>query len=501
LIDQASDGGIACAVSKEGKMTATRLALAATSTDTLLSYALYVDPDPLQVNAAATLTLVVSNGSRQAITCSSIRVTLPAGTNAKDLIPSAAAVETQVPPNWSAAAAGGVITLTPSGDAGTIKGESVTFVVVTKTNGEPGTATVTIDETASSPSQPSDTRTTTIPVAKFPIQFRLSDLIVTDPSDHDVPAGGAATLMWTGQGDLVSYTMEYQPADDEGSLVSETVGSTGPYTTKVPLTRSGSVTFTLTASLKVPGQDQPLIVPRQQTVSVETLSLDVIVGPPTVGVNGLVKLHWDAPNADHCTLEDGTPLPPSGTRYFVLRNTRKFTVTAIGLGDLKQQQFTVTVDPNIKPTENGYVVAGNTGKQGCGGRSCSDDRPPCHPTSGEQGQRGGDAILRRQLPPLDTIHDRPARVLPIAVTGGRGGPGGDGGARWTMGGQDHDRQPQGPGGSGGDAILDVTLDARNEPAAQYIIQQLSAGAPGDGGGASAGNVSATIDGSPVIMPA
>ena len=145
----------------------------------------------------------------------------------------------------------------------------------------------------------------------------------------------------------------------------------------------------------------------------------------------------------------------SGTRYFVLRNTRKFTVTAIGLGDPKQQQFTVTVDPNIKPTENGYVVAGNTGGQGGPGRSCNDERPthpPCYPTRGKQGQRGGDGILRQRLPPLDTIHDRPARVLPIAITGGRGGPGGDGGHRETMWGEEHDQQPQGPGGMGADAI-------------------------------------------------
>jgi hypothetical protein len=484
-------------------MTAARLTLAATTADTLLSYALYVDPDPLQVSAAARLTLVVSNGSRAAITCQNIQVTLPAGTAAKDLIPGGAAIETQVPDGWSAAAAGGVVTLTPSGDAGTIEGQGISFVIATTTNGEPGTATVTIAETASSQSQPSATHTATIPVPKFPTKFRLSDLIVTDPKNDDVPAGGSATLMWTGQGDGVTYTMEYQPADDAGSLVSETVGNVGPYTSKVPLTRSGSVTFTLTASLSIPGQDHPLVVARQQTVTVETLSLHVVVEPPTVGVNGLVRLAWDAPNATQCTLEDGTELRPlpKGRCYFTLKQTRRFTITAAGAGTQQQDQKTVMVDPNITPNSEGYTRSGVQGGPGDPGRVSQGESGFPRPTAGGPGRRGEDGILRGPLPPLDSM-EAPARVIPIAIAGGRGGPGGPGGSSFTIAGQPFNQQPDGPGGPGGNAVLDVTLDATNEPAAQYIVQIAPGpgGDPGDRAPAGPpGSISATIDGWPLII--
>jgi hypothetical protein len=477
-------------------MSTGSLPLQPTSSDTLLTYALFLEPDPLQVDAAAILTLVVSNSSRQAITCSSIQVTLPVGTNAKDLIVSGATIETIVPKDWSAGSAGGVITLTPSGNAGKIEGAGLTFVIATTTNGQPGTAPVTIGETASAPSQPSKTRTATIAVTKFPAQFRLGDLIVTTPQNHDVPEGDTATLMWSGQGSGVTYTMAYQPTDN-GAPVNDGVGSTGPYTSK-PLTRAGSVTFTLTASVTVPGQDQPLIVQRQQTVSIiEALSLDVDVVPPVVGVNGLVRLRWSARNADYCLLDDGTQVPASGMRYFILRKLRIFNVTAVAGSKVKTVQRAADVDAAIKPTVGGYSAEGGPGGPGYPGIVCdANSGSGCTPTAGSSGDPGWPAVLRGRWPAL--ANTRAAPVIPVVVTGGRGGDGGPGGWR-ESGGTRTDVQASGYGGPGGNATLDVTLDGSGE-AAQYIIQ-ISAGQPGDGGGGKPGNVSATIDGVPVTLPA
>jgi hypothetical protein len=469
-------------------------ALHALTTDTLLTYALFVDPDPLQVNGSCILTLVVSNSTRAPITCGAIRLTLPVGTNAKDLIPSGVGIETQRPPDWSAGQDGGVITLTPSGDAGTIKGDSVTFVIATSINGEPGTATMTIDETASSPAQPTPAeRTATIALPKFPIQFRLSELTT---QDHDVAYGGSAMLMWTGAGEKVTYSLEYQPADD-GVPVTRNVSNVGPCTAK-NLTRSGSVIFTLTASVTVPGQDEPLIAQRQQIVTMETVSLSCVFEPPAVGFNGLMRLTWKAPNADRCTLEDGTRLPRSGTRYFIMRTTRQFTVTAFaGDSAIQQIQHTLDVEPDIKPNSDGYTITGVQGTQGDPGTSSDGESGFPRPTAGRPGGPGADGVLRQRLPRLDTTR-APARVVPIVITGGRGGPGGAGGGQFLISGQEVNIKPNGAGGPGGDAILDVTLDAPGEPPAQYIIQ-LVPGAGGDGGGGAPGSAKAVIDGWPVIM--
>jgi hypothetical protein len=478
-------------------------ALHALVTDTLLTYALFVDPDPLQVNGSCILTLVVSNSTRAPITCGAIRLTLPVGTNAKDLIPSGVGIETQRPPDWSAGQDGGVITLTPSGDAGTIKGDSVTFVIATSINGEPGTATMTIDETASSPAQPTPAeRTATIALPKFPIQFRLSELTT---QDHDVAYGGSAMLMWTGAGEKVIYTLEYQPADD-GVPVTANVCNVGPYTAQ-NLTRSGSVIFTLTASVTVPGQDEPLIAQRERTVAIETLSLSLAVAPPTVGMNGLARLRWRAPNADHCTLEDGTVLPASGVWYVVVPRTHVFTVTAYGrAGDSTQDQRTVMVDPAIVPTEAGHVITGSVGDQGARGKYWPRD---WNATPGDPGARGGDAVFTGPIPPLD-LTVKPARVIPVVITGGSGGVGGRGGETIGTHGQPVGLgQRGGNGGEGGNAVVDVTFDSSAGAPAQYIVTVTAgpggaAGAGGDpsgagGGPGSPGSVSITIDGQ-VVSP-
>jgi hypothetical protein len=285
-------------------MSPTRLALAATTADTLLSYALYIEPNPLQVDTKAVLTLVVSNSSRHDIACKKLQVTLPVGTNARDLIVSGKGIETQVPKDWSASSDGnGVVTLTPKGDAGTFKGQSVSFIIATKTNHEPGTATVRIDETASSPSQPSATRSTTIPVPKFPTQFQLGDLSATPT---EVPFGGYTSLMWRGASWTVgtppktvtvpTYNLQYP------GTKSFEVPAVGPY--KAKNLKILPAVFTLTVSLAVPGQDAPMTVQRQVTVT-ETPKLhisDFTASKTTLSGDDKLVLKWETQLATSLTL-------------------------------------------------------------------------------------------------------------------------------------------------------------------------------------------------------
>src|SRR3954464_4882267 len=92
--------------------------------DTLLSYALLTDPDPLQAGASgAILTLVISNSGNAIVTVSSLVVTFLAGSNAKDLVPTPGAggsIPPQAPTGWGLNNESGSITLTPSGSAGQI---------------------------------------------------------------------------------------------------------------------------------------------------------------------------------------------------------------------------------------------------------------------------------------------------------------------------------------------------------------------------------------------
>lgn len=440
--------------------------------DTLLSYVMLTSPDPLQASAKnSSLTLVVSNPGGRIVTVTSLVVTLPVGTNAKDLTADATGVQTQPAAGWQAVNAAGTITLTPTG-TGEIGPDGVTFVFASITvNDQAGLCAITIDETASSPSHAAEDRTATVGLPKFPTQFQVGDL---QAQPLDVPSGGSTTLMWTGT--PATYTLQYQPAD-EGEPVSVTVGNAGPYTA-TKLTRSGQVTFTLVVQVPVPGFDHPLTVQRQVSASVETLSLAVQAEPPSVGVNGLARLGWQTSNAASCVLSV-TPDPtgasgavdPGGPLYFVLAQTTSFTLTATDAsGKQLEEQRTVTVDPHIVPTAAGYVLTGATGAPGM---DCPASFGPPDPYAGGcialPGWPGGDALLRGTLPPVGSG----GSVLPITVTGGTGGSGGN---VWQAG----VYGVGAVGGNGGNAGIDVCFSASAGEPVQYIVT-VAGGAPGPGG--------------------
>ena len=447
---------------------------AAEPSDTLLSYALFTSPDPLQVSVKnAVLTLVVSNPGGRMVTVTSLVVTLPVGTNAKDLTADATGVQTELPAGWQAANGGdGTITFTPTG-TGTVGPDGLTFVLAAiSVNAQVGLCTVTIDENASSPSQPAGDRTASIGLPKFPTQFQVGDL-QADPLD--VPSGGSTTLMWTGTGAPATYTLQYQPAD-EGPPVSRTVESMGPYTAP-ELTRAGQVTFTLIVQVPVPGLDAPLTVQRQAIVSMETLSIQFTAQPPTVGVNGLSRLEWTANNAVSCTLDPGGPVATSGVRYVVLPQTGVFTLTAQdAAGNTQEAQCTVTVDPTIVWT---LPQQGAFGMDGLPGAPWGlYDGAGASLGNGGPGGDGEPGILSCTLPrPGD---DR-SRVVRIVVVGGQGGGGGD-----SMN-MNYVLPPNAPipvggvGGNGGDAVIDVRFDPTGPPHAVHGGRGTGPGRPGRAG--------------------
>ncbi|HYW11885.1 MAG TPA: hypothetical protein VE871_08010 [Longimicrobium sp.] len=438
---------------------------------TLLSYVMLTSPDPLQASAAnAILTLVVSNPGGQTVTATSLVVTLPVGTNAKDLTADATGVQTQPAAGWEAVNAAGTITLTPTG-TGEIGAHGLTFVFASiGVNAQVGLCTVTILETASSGGRTAQGRTASLPIPKFPAQFQVGDL-QADPLS--VASGGSTTLMWAGTGTQATYTLQYQPAD-EGDPVSVAVGNTGPYT--VPdLTRAGQVTFTLIVQVTVPGLDTPLVVQRQASVSMETLSIQFTAQPPTVGVDGLARLQWTANNAVSCTLDPGGPVATSGVSYVVLPQTGVFTLTARdAAGNTREAQCTVTVDPTIVWTLPQIGVFGGEGQPGAPYGTFLLNGAPFG--NGGPGGNGGPAILSSTLPrPGD---DR-TRVVRIVVIGGQGGVGGDSMNMNYVVPPNTPIPAGGVGGNGGDAVIDVRFDPDGPPT-QYTVSAV-AGQGGQGG--------------------
>jgi hypothetical protein len=221
----------------------------------LLEYALLTAPTPLQAGSSATLTLAISNGSRQTVTVTSIVIALPIGTNAKDLAANAA-FQSSASSGWNVAQNGGVLTLTPAG-SGVVTTDGVVVTIANiAVNGQPGTTNIAIQETAAAGGGSPVTSSTSLPAAKFPAQFSLSDLVAT-PSE--VPFGGSSSLMWTGtQVEGAKYTLQYPGSRPIG------VTNVGPYPAN-NLTIFPAV-FTLGVSIAVPGQDQPVIAQRQATV-------------------------------------------------------------------------------------------------------------------------------------------------------------------------------------------------------------------------------------------
>jgi hypothetical protein len=292
---------------------------------TLLDYEILPSPNPLQAGAGGTLTLVVSNGGHALVTCTRISLTLAVGTNAKDLVASADGITSHVPSGWGVDGSAGAFTLTPlTPGEGQIGPAGLSFVFAgLAVNTQVGTTAVTINEMASTPSQPPMERTGTIALPKFPAKFTLSRL-TADPLE--VSAGDSATLSWSGS-ELATYQLEFN-AGNGPQIVP--VGNAGPYAAK-DLTRYPEVVFTLVVSYTVPGQDQPVVAQRQASVQVDA-ALPMVTSFAGSAAGGGIALRWASRNADACSM-NALPqlLKPSGSTGSLPLDRIHYTVVAESL--------------------------------------------------------------------------------------------------------------------------------------------------------------------------
>jgi hypothetical protein len=323
----------------------------------LLQYALTTLPSPLQAGIPGNLTLTISNGGRQLVTVTSIVITLPVGTNAKDLT-AGTGFQTVAPSGWNLAPSGGVLTLTPEAGTGPIGADAVTILIASvAVNEQPGTANLFIDETAALGGGSPVESTMSLPVAKFPIQFWLSDLVATPTQ---VAFGGSCSLMWNGtQADQATYTLSY--LGSAGS-VSVPVGNLGPYqATNLTIF---PVTFSLTVSLIVPGQDQPVVVQKQANVDEipQVAITQFLCSQQTIaGAQPPPTLQWQVQLASSVTLSLADAQGPiSGTPVDVT-NFSSCTVTANGtvpfvISDPSGNQIGTLMPPNPIPASLSFVL-------------------------------------------------------------------------------------------------------------------------------------------------
>jgi hypothetical protein len=457
----------------------------------LLTYELLTTPQPLEAGGQAQLTLGVSYAGDDLVSCQSIQLTLPVGTDATDLIDGSSTPSVQPATGWKGSASGGVITLTAPEGGSDITSDGLAFTIMTTANGQVGTATLALTENTSDNGGMIQQRSSSFTVDKFPVGFSLSEL-QTVPFDtgQNVLYGQPAMLQWMATGEGVACTLQYVPADGAPmvNVPVPNVSPAGGFQTE-PLTSSTGVNFTLTAKVKVLGREDPMIVQQHCPVTVQGMSISASVVPPEVGVNGLVLLSWNALNADHCQFEDGTVLPVTGSRYMTVTQSHVYTVTAIGGGRAIPAQAAVTVKSSILPTEAGHVIQGAAGSNGANAyyyHPRSTEGFPVYVPPGN-GSPGGDADFAGPLPPLDTTGSA-TRVIPISLTGGQGGSGGNG-----------DGQADGQGGNGGNVSLTATFDPTQSPPAQYIVTLVPGGAGGGIPGSPGTIVTATFAGEPLNL--
>ncbi|HEY0319609.1 MAG TPA: hypothetical protein VGC66_01430 [Pyrinomonadaceae bacterium] len=329
--------------------------------DTLLSYAVSSNPDPIQVSpqtddpSPATLMIVVSNDTHQLIDCQSISFSFLKGTNAKDFFSDDTGIGTSHSDGWSINQSGALFTATPDTAAdGQVGADGLSFVISNiKVNEQPGTTDMTITEVTTS-----NTGTLDIPLAKFPANFTVGDL---NASSLSVAQGGSTTLSWSGSSGA-TYTLQYGDTVVNETKDGQPLPATGSY--EVDDLQDDPTIFYLVVTYQPPGGDAPLVTQRDcpVTVLVESVALAHFKATPAViyGTNNNVPvtLSWEATAAHQLVLDNSIGIV-TGSSYTVMVNEpTQFLLTATGYQGPVYSECNVTVeDVNMILAVNGNSFA------------------------------------------------------------------------------------------------------------------------------------------------
>jgi hypothetical protein len=168
--------------------------------DTLLSYDITTNPDPIQVSpdtgaaSLATITIAVSHSpdpkpvtdpdqatggvprNSPPVKCTSIIFGIRSGNNAKDLTSDATLAHASGPDGWHIDSDGeGNFTATPITSPAPVTHDGLVFAIHDiPINKLPGRAWLEITETAALGDAPQDDRIATISLGKFPLELQLA---------------------------------------------------------------------------------------------------------------------------------------------------------------------------------------------------------------------------------------------------------------------------------------------------------------------------------------
>ncbi len=199
----------------------------------------------------ASLTVLVTNNSRNPVPVRNIVFRLPEGSSARDLTPNISGVNSEAPDRWHVTKKEGRFTLAPElAEDGILGAGEGLFIELSEIeiNDKPGVWSLEIVEETGEAARGS----LAIQLAKFPFALHVSEL-VAEPLV--VEPGGSTTLFWEGS-DGATYSLY----DGQETRVVESVGSR----TVENLTQT--TTFYLTATLV--GAEDLLPVIRERTVTV-----------------------------------------------------------------------------------------------------------------------------------------------------------------------------------------------------------------------------------------
>lgn len=326
--------------------------------DTLLSYAVSSNPDPLQASpqtgdpSPATLIIVVSNDTHKLVQCRSISFGFLQGGDAKDFFSDATGIGTSAPTGWTITQDGSLFTATPdTSQDGQVGKAGLTFTLSNiKVNEQVGTTPLTVTEVTAS-----NNGTLDISLYKFPLEFTLDDLQGMPPPP--IAPGGSVTLSWNGMSENTTYELQYEDADGNTVTISHPKGehdqplpSMGSYTID---NVQKETTFYLIVTLQLPGHNKPLVAEKFFPVTLTQLQPEIAFFEGHADLSSYpwhLILRWDTHYAKYCEIsDDAYQLKPSSTDAGYKKEwqrgyppTASYTLTAVNdVGSVTSPSVTV----------------------------------------------------------------------------------------------------------------------------------------------------------------
>jgi len=359
-------------------------------TDTLLAYALNTTPLPLQVSppppeppTLGMLTFVVSNPGAEAVTVSRITFALvlgdPSKPDATDLMEttegigvSAVSTGTDL---WTIdpGIAPGTYVLTPQSPTPVLSQGLIVTISNIQIGPVVGTTPITITEVASTASQPSQVRTSTVDTPKFPLEFSAGNFIPVAPI---IPYDTTASLTWTASAGA-SYTVAY------GGTTYPASGPL-PWVTPTPLTETTVFVLQVTGSYN----DQKLTLYFSTVVVVATPDA-TLESLTVIGTSQLTSLTASA------AVQAGSLTVTGASQLASLTASGAVQAGSLTVTGASQLDGAVTIGTASAPTTltlNG-TVQGNLGVSGAvtgGGLSSSG---PVFAPALQRGQGGGGPLI------------------------------------------------------------------------------------------------------------